>query len=505
MNILYLPLDERPCNSIYPIKAAEAVTDLTITSPSLSLLGKKKISGNVQALQKFMLNKSMNMDAIVLSSEMLVYGGLLPSRLHHLDKKAIDDYETTMREIKRKNENTTIYVSNLIMRTPKFSTSEEEPDYYENYGADIFRYGWLKDKNNREGLLVTEQEEFADLEEKIPVEFIKDYEERRQFNLEVNQLNILLLQEKVIDFLVIPQDDAAEYGYTAMDQKALVRVLNEASMTNVMIYPGADEVGFTLLARAYNEYKKRKPKIYPIYSSTFGPFIIPLYEDRPINETMKAHVMASGCELALSSNDADMILAYNTPGKVMQESWDQLTDKDITYSTFRHLPSFVHNIKHFIDMDKPVIVADSAYANGGDGELIQLLDYYELLDKLKSYKAWNTNGNTLGSSIAAGVFAVESKQKVVIKSNLLLHLYEDFLYQSIIRMEVTKNQLPNMGLTYFDLKEKRDAIELIVKEKMDSEKQHYMKKTFLFNEYKVSIDFPWNRMFEIFCEVTRVK
>lgn len=426
MDILYLPLDERPCNAVYPLKAAEAATELKITMPDLNLLGKKKTAGNINGLQKFMLDKSTNKDAIIVSSEMLVYGGLLPSRLHHLNKQAIDDYEIIMRKIRQTNESAVIYVSNLIMRTPKFSTSEEEPDYYETYGADIFRYGWLKDKDNREGLLVNEQEEITVLKEKIPEEVIKDYEERREFNLEVNQLNIFLLHEKVIDFLVIPQDDAAEYGYTAMDQKALIRKLNESSMTNVMIYPGADEVGFTLLARAYNEYKHSKPKIFPIYSSTFGPFITPLYEDRPINETLKAHVMASGCELAQFPDDADLILAYNTPGKIMQESWDQLKDKDITYSAFRHLPTFVHEIKNFMDINKPVIIADSAYANGGDGELLHLLDSYKLLDKLMSYKAWNTNGNTLGSTIAAGVFGLESNQDETIKMNLFLHLCEDF-------------------------------------------------------------------------------
>ena len=40
-----------------------------------------------------------------------------------------------------------------------------------------------------------------------------------------------------------------------------------------MVYPGADEVGFTLLARAYNDYHQLTPKVYVHFASTFGPQI----------------------------------------------------------------------------------------------------------------------------------------------------------------------------------------------------------------------------------------
>src|SRR5699024_1334389 len=298
-----------------------------------------------------------------------------------------------------------IYVSNLIMRTPRYSSDDEEPDYYGTYGEQIFNYGWLKDKRRREILNKDEEQEFEKIKENIPEDILKDYENRRNFNVKVNKMNVDLLDEGKIDFLVIPQDDAAEYGYTAMDQREVFKALHSKKLLNVMIYPGADEVGFTLLARAYQEFYDMSLKVFPFYSSSYGQYIVPNYEDRPINETLKAHIMAAGCELVYSADEADFVLGYNTPGKQMQEAWDQFENQEVTYASYRHLPTFIRDIKNFMDKNIPVVLADSAYSNGGDGELIQQLDYYNLFNKLVSYKAWNTNGNTIGSSIAAGVLA----------------------------------------------------------------------------------------------------
>lgn len=105
------------------------------------------------------------------------------------------------------------------MRTPKYNSSDEEPDYYEVYGERIFRFGWLSDKANRENLMESEQQELEALQKELPQEVISDYETRRHFNVNANLTNIQLVKEGIIDFLSIPQDDSAPYGYTAIDQK----------------------------------------------------------------------------------------------------------------------------------------------------------------------------------------------------------------------------------------------------------------------------------------------
>src|SRR5699024_7131681 len=243
----------------------------------------------------------------------------------------------------------------------------------------------------------------------------------------------------------IPQDDSALYGYTAQDQDIVYRNISKKNLrTKVLVYPGADEVGCTLVARMLNQLLHRRPLIHYFYSSTNGPHIVPLYEDRPLNESVKAHILASGCQISSSASNADFILAINSPGELMEEASEQKI-KDFTYNSYRQLNFFAEQIYSWIqEENKPLVVADSAFANGGDQELIELLDEYNLLDKLISYKGWNTNCNTLGTTIAAGIFGFERNNELKIKKNLLYNLFVDVYYQSKIRKEVTHQLLPSL-------------------------------------------------------------
>ena len=501
--ILYIPIDERPCNAIYPIEAAKVAKELSILTPDLNLLGNKKKPADVDELWAFIDEHIMQMDAMVLSTEMLLYGGLLPSRLHQMREPDIAEYEKRIRNLKRRNPRLKIYLSNLIMRTPRYNSSDEEPDYYQEFGESIFRIGWLKDQKNREGLSVEEQEELDKLVKKVPMAYIVDYETRRAFNVSVNEKNCFLIEEKIIDFLVIPQDDSAEYGYTAIDQKKVYsHIVKENLSEKIMVYPGADEVGWTLLGRAFNEFKNQKPKVYPIYSSTLGPTLVPMYEDRIIHESLKAHIMSAGCELVENSEECDFILGYNTPGKVMQDSWDQFEDKDVSYTSFRHLLTFVEQLAAQMDKQKPVALCDSAFANGGDVELIQLLDKRNLLLKLISYKGWNTNCNSLGSSLMAAIVALDEVNEEQLKKNLVMHIYEDVFYQSIVRMNVTKNLLPQLHSTYFDIeKNKYQVIKEIEKGLEECCEKYLVNTKNTLGPVSCIVDSPWNRMFEIHCKI----
>ena len=91
--------------------------------------------------------------------------------------------------------------------------SEEEPDYYEDYGYALFKKKYLEDKEERETL--TSEEEIEKNSLHIPEEVIRDYEDRRLINCRMNSKTLEFLENNVIDFLVIPQDDSSPFGYTA--------------------------------------------------------------------------------------------------------------------------------------------------------------------------------------------------------------------------------------------------------------------------------------------------
>lgn len=501
MKIVYIPLDERPCNYEYPLNMVQQVPQVICKTLPKEMLGYKKNAADTTESWAFIKKEVKDTNYLILSTEMVVYGGLLPSRIHELTPESKTTYMEKMRQLKIDQPQLKIFVSNLIMRTPRYNSNDEEPDYYGKFGERIFRYGWLKDQKNRG--VVSEKEELQRLENEIPQEVIKDYENRRAFNVAINLANIELVEEGVIDFLAIPQDDSAPYGYTAMDQAQVYGQIERKNLKEkIMVYPGADEVGFTLLARAYNEYKKRVPKVYVNYASTLGPTIVPMYEDRIINESLKAHVIACGMALTQNRTEADYYLAYNTPGKVMQESWDQRNQKDITYDTYRHLLTFIQQISQALAEDMKVGICDSAFANGGDLELIAMLDKQKILKKVSVYKGWNTNCNSLGSTLASLCFVDETANIEKIRNNLLSNLFEDVFYQSIIRMNLTESMLGTIGTDYFDLKDQSQKVIEEVRQEMLTLSKRYLTHTIATDALIFTkLASPWNRMFEINCQV----
>lgn len=503
LKVVYIPLDERPCNTDYPLNAVAVSKDIQCTMLPKKMMGNKKTPGDLHAIWQFIDEAVQNNDVAVISTEMVLYGGLLASRLHELKDGELLTYEKRIRSLKKKNPRLKIYASNLIMRTPKYNSSDEEPDYYEEYGERLFLYGCLLDKSNRKSLDVDENLKLDHLRQEIPSEIIKNYERRRLFNIQVNLLNIRLVEEGVIDFLVIPQDDSAAYGYTAMDQKKVYHAIAEKNLTDqIMVYPGADELGFVLLARAYNQYKNRIPTVYVQFSSTLGPEIVPLYEDRIIYESLKAHVMAAGMRLTKNQKSANYYLAYNTPGKVMQESWEQFENKDVTYDSYRHLLTFVDEIACAAKSGKIIGICDSAYANGGDCELLQILDKQELINQISVYKAWNTNCNSLGSTLGALTMINGQVNHSQLINNLYSSLFEDVFYQAIIRKDLTKNCLPQIGANYFDLKDQANTVLTKAKGAMMHLEKRYLKKSLKGKHVEFTeMSSPWNRMFEINCQV----
>ena len=74
--IVYLPLDERPCNYEFAKRIADCANGYELVRPDKELLGKKKIPASYENIDKFLFNNVKDSVACVLSLEMLLYGGI---------------------------------------------------------------------------------------------------------------------------------------------------------------------------------------------------------------------------------------------------------------------------------------------------------------------------------------------------------------------------------------------------------------------------------------------
>lgn len=441
--VLYVPLDERACNYDFPQKLARMTDDIELLVPPAEMMGFKKCPADIEDLWKWVREHAPECSYAILSVDTLVYGNIINSRIHHKTEEKCLALVDRFRTLKRDNPELHIHAFNLVARVAAYNSDSEDPDYWAEYGMKIWRYAYFKDKQERGLLSDAENSVLSVLETDIPQEYLQDFLKRRVVDRMVNLQCVDLVEENVFDVLTIPKDDTAEYGYAAMDHQALIgRICEKQLMNRVLVYPGADEVGSVLFARVFNLMKHYTPSVYVRYSSTFGPYIVPLYEDRPMNEGIKAQIHSLGGVMTDTAEHSDCMLAVNAPGVHMTESSAQF-HKDITFSTHRNLNEFFEFQRYYHDIyHRPVGLADVATANGCENECMDLARMTRSFDFLTAVGGWNTTANTVGVVLAQLVIASyyksfrEIPEKLQLSRNFLLeHVAADWLYQSNVMLQ----------------------------------------------------------------------
>src|SRR5690554_3686019 len=239
-----------------------------IVVPPMEFMGVKKQAGNSKKIIEWLIKETKDASGVVVALDTILYGGIVPSRLHHLTKDILKEQMNVLREIKKNNKDLKIYAYQLLMRNPKYSSSEEEPDYYEFYGREIHLYGVYLHKKSLGILSKHEENELSRIEKIIPSKYIKDYLKRREINSEMNVHFIELVKDGIVDFAIIPQDDSSPYGFTAIDQIKTRKLIEDENLElKVYMYPGADEVTNTLLSRIVLNFENKQPLVYIKYSS----------------------------------------------------------------------------------------------------------------------------------------------------------------------------------------------------------------------------------------------
>jgi hypothetical protein len=269
-------------------------------------------------------------------------------------------------------------------------------------------------------------------------------------------------------------------------------VIANAGLGDVSMYPGADEVGMSLLANAACTLMGKFPRVKPVFAHEDSPKVKPLYEDRPVGQTLPLLMAASGIRLtAPDADDADITLYLNYPAfdpvEVVQEP-------SAGYP-LRELPKFCEKIAQDVHAGKLTAVADCAYCNGGDAELVSLLSRKIDLTDLAAYAGWNTSSNTLGTVACQAVFAWLFGKSEQLDLFTAQRLYEDAGYCGHVRKEVTALIEP-LGYGYFNAGEKDGVVAGMVRQHLS----RYMERLTPEIAARYELDrcqMPWKRMFEV--------
>ena len=506
LKIVHIPLDERPCNYDFPKNIFQG-KEFDVVRVPFEYMGLKKKPGNIDKIQEFFLNECKDAYAAIVSIDTLIYGGIVPSRLHYFSKDEVSSRLEIIRKVKEINPKIKLYCYNLVMRCPCYDDDDEEPFYYQYYGLAIHTRKAIEHKMSLNIASFEEIDKYHSYN--IPNEYIDDYEKRRDVNTSLTCKVVDYVNEGLIDFLIVPQDDSAPYGYTALDQ---IKVRKEVEKYNlqlkVLTYPGADEVSNTLFARMLNEYYNKKPLVYVMYPSQECKNVIPCAEDRPLDISVRYQIIAAGALMTTSLSEADLVLAINAPTRNMISSQFRDYRDYMGYDVGRNLVDFVERITYLVrDLKKKVTICDIGYCNGSDPAFISLLDNKDIYMELAGYASWNIPCNSLGTAIPMGIRYIYPHDEKLFKDFLMHRFVEDIGYCCLARKELRDKYCTTEegGYTIYDVHGQRDPYWVSLTSKIMTSMLHDL-CPHLDGRYKIEdMYFPWSRTYDIGLKVKYIE
>jgi hypothetical protein len=537
-----LPMDDRPLNYDYPGYLAR-LAGYELRLPPREWLGNPWRGSQHMELIGWLVGEAESADVLIVSIDTLAYGGLIPSRTSRESLECVLERLSALKQVKIRRPQLLILASSVILRISRANSGEEEKDYWATYGSAMFRLSYLEHKISLGASSPQEQAERIDLYKSIPRTVYDDYLAGRQRNHQVNLRMIDWLGEGIFDYLILPQDDTAEYGWNIAEARTLQATLRKKNLTDRAItYPGTDEIGCLLLASAVCRKAHFKPCLNLRYSSIHSASVITAYEDRPIHELVKAHLAPLGGTIVSSQIEADLNLFLNAPAYAQGEAslqwfaWNGLDALKPNLSpdlqpylqemmadpmyrvTRREMETSERNPEEFVralldefDNKREVALADVAFVNGSDLILGNLILQHHEITSLSAYAGWNTAGNTLGTVLAHAVLRLLAKRNGDDPEKtrahyefLFLCLLDDLYYQARERSLCLLEDLPALSIQPSMERlplSKAEGVEKRVRERLlsaASELERLFIEAGVLKEARVEkITLPWQRLFEV--------
>ncbi|HEY9722417.1 MAG TPA: DUF4127 family protein [Oscillatoriaceae cyanobacterium] len=430
--IAVLPLDDRPVTYDLPARIG-AIAGATILLPPRAWLGNLTRIAEREKLGQWLLEVGAKSDALVIAVDTLAYGGLVPSRRSPDGLHDLMAHLAPLRTLKERHPNLPLHAYSVTMRLSNSDVNEEEKPYWDRYGKLIYRWSFhqhrFKSSNDDEDRRIANE-----AKAQIPAEILEDYLETRGRNFQLNETMVRWAGADFFTTLLLTQDDTSAYGLNIEEQAQLQQMVTTTQVGDrVKIYPGADEVGSILVARALNQLHGRIPTIAASWHPLDGKRVQAMYEDRPLWRTLRGQIEAAGAKEVGDEARADAVLAVNTPSAGQGDLALRL-DLEAPDSPPRNFEPLLLTLEA---PAKPTAFADVAYANGADPrlmpELVRRVDPW----KLFGYAAWNTAGNTFGTVVATLCCAIlPEADREALDRLITERLAEDWLYQSVIRPEL---------------------------------------------------------------------
>jgi Protein of unknown function (DUF4127) len=480
LRVLFIPLDDRPPCLQFPEKMAQ-IAQVELVSPPRALLGKFTQPGDSQGIGQWIDAQDLSQfDAAIVSLDMLLYGGLVASRVFDTQLPDVKRRLQILHNIRKKAPQLPIYGSSVIMRLAPTADGKNEA-----YREKLARWAEFSPDT-------TQAERVQKWAQEIPAEALQRYQQARTRNAQVNRWSLDLAQKNFFQYLILSQDDAHPRGVHVREREALVRQVQAQQLTDrVAIQPGADEVSMLLLARLLADKHRFQPRIRVVFSSEKMADQAMPFEDRPLRQTVSAHIRATGAQEVTDTTHADLFFYV-------------FTSRSDTAATRR----FVQQLHRSTQQGRQIILADidpKGDVQGGDVTFTENLRQLGAFSRLAGYACWNTAGNAIGTALPHGLLwaLVQQKHRAGAPKAqqwfMLNRLLDDYAFHSLVRPKAQR-LIREKGWNSFRLSDAQaEEIRFFCEKELQSLAPTYLEAVVgptAGSVPKLSFALPWNRTFE---------
>jgi len=408
-------MDDRPATELFPQRTA-AICGAQLILPPPGLLGHFIQAGDADGLTRWLLGlDTTGLSALVVSADMLAYGGLVASRTA---ATPLADARTRIGALARFHElhpTVPIYVFGTIMRLTPTETPQSEA--YLDALASYARLAGAPHPSPDQAV------QLADYRRQIPDSAYWDYIGARARDIDTDESLVTMAAQGSVAWLAITQDDAGSPDGLQISEQGRLRALIGRLRVGdrVTISSGADEMGMVAVTRAIEDAAAWYPPISIEYSTPRGPQMQDPLEDAPVGQTIDGLVRA--LNLPRTGYLVDLRLYVIVP------------------STTPDLRSYLDSLTDDVRHGYRIAIADLTFiADAPEQErmTVDALRAAGVAARPVAYASWNTTANSAGTALAAGTcFSLGERfgsSPVSARANFLFDRYvDDYAYRLLVR------------------------------------------------------------------------
>ncbi|MBR1396911.1 MAG: DUF4127 family protein [Selenomonadaceae bacterium] len=535
--VLLVPLDSRPACKNFVIDAAK-IANIEVIVPPHQLLDYYTVAGENIETRQWILDNAKDVDAVIISVDQILYGGLIAARESEIDDKDIDEMINFFYEFKNKFPMMPVYAFSILPRSDPQSSID---NYFQrralkNYSRLIGRY-YAGQYPDDEALV----EAYAEIKPDILYKYNSHFDE----NLHLNRRLIDLTNSGVIDKLILGRDDAEEFSIQSLEANKLQKYIKQNSIYNnernnlydsniissyknavnvycnekIFISYGADEIALTLLTKF--AIKNFVPKIYVCYNDERTAETTLPYMSADVETVVADKIKQFNGIMVNSPDKADFVLfvSVNDNEFVNQSALDKQAEM----------------IAGFIDNGHKVSLVDlGIHFDKSETLLPVLIDRGVSVNSLIAYSGWNTASNSIGTALSQAILftraiknTITDDEKLrVYRSNLTFlnqRIIEDYIYLKDV-IDTVNHALKKSGsydTSYLDYNTEYVFADFVLEAAMNKKIADYVStssfrkpihintlngnnKIYL-KDIESRFRFPWARTFEILLSIKLVE